>query len=1020
MPPRASEAGGDGPVSSHGAGQKTLEPEAESPGSQKSEPPPAPVAQAPLSHIPFADPASAHALFARIAERVSHGLAASLPSLLAESPDPDSSLILLDRMLESSTEITRLLNQHYFLAHYALLVFGHSRFLGETLLQNPDLLSSFLRDRNLDRSFSREEFHESLARFRSRSFETDVSYLLARFKRREYVRIMLRDVLKIAPLAETTAEISALSDVLIEDALRAAESMMQHRYAPPGHLDAAGRLVNTPFAVLSLGKLGGNELNYSSDVDLLYIFGDGQEPPEAQISNREYFVRLAQQVTEILCRTSREGAVFRIDLRLRPQGNEGELAISLSRALQYYAESAHDWERQALIKVRYSAGDESLAREFIRGVQPHVYTEGINFAAIKTALVAREKMHARRYHRKTIEPGASTDIKVDHGGIRDIEFLVQCLQRVYGGKEPWLRSGGTLFSLQKLHDKRHISGKDFHELTSAYEFLRHLEHRLQLRQGQQTHRLPASQREMRILQRSMEGYAPGVYRLAELAGVVHSRMEAVAEIYWRIIYQQQMRGHHEAPDAEFQLRPPLDPALADQSGQQLLERIAADAPSIYESLLLDAKSPQACKNLLRFLSSAFTSSERYATVLRNATAIRRALTVFECSDYLTDILVRHPEEIATLADWEDVSPPRGAGYLFEGLLEPRQMAGDPIFAFLAASPGSHSEKLLLLRQHYRRRVFASGALDINEPRAPYESFASTTAAAEDALAAAFEIAGAPQGLAVMAVGRLGSGEFDVLSDADLLFVCEEGQDRFALAKAVGRMVQALAAYTQEGMVFSVDTRLRPRGGEGELLVTPVQLASYCEQEAQSWEALMFTKMRFLAGEAQLGKRALAAAKILFERMAAAAKFVQDAQEMRLRLETSEVPGKSLKTSPGALYDVDFLTGYLMVKEQIAEKGGTLRDRLWRCAAAGVLNKTDAAALDHATELMHTAQHVARLVVGRPLRWLPGTEHARKVTEKLTAQILGRNLPDGLETEILGTLQLVRGIYERILGPPAKG
>src|SRR5438132_7409336 len=491
-----------------------------------------------VASIPFQHPEAARQNLSRAVAQVSPGVAAALPALLLEIPDPDSALMLFDRLVsEPGGDMVRLLERQNFLAHYAIAVFGHSRYLGETLIQNPDLLQSFLREKNLDRSFSREEFHEALARFRARSFETDVSLLLARFKRREYVRIMLRDVLKIAPLAETTSEISALADGLVEEALREADRRLQHRYGTPQHLDSEGRFVDTPFAILSLGKLGGNELNYSSDVDLMYIFGDGEEPPNAAISNREYFIRLAQQVTEILSRMTREGAAFRIDLRLRPQGGEGELAVSLSQALRYYASVAHDWERQALIKVRHSAGDATLAREFIRSVQPAVYTEQVNFAAIKTALVAREKMQKRR---KALEHSEQNiDVKIDRGGIRDIEFLVQCLQRVYGGAEPWLRSGGTLFSLQKLHDKRHISGKEFHDLTSAYEFLRHLEHRLQLREGQQTHRLPIAERELRILQRSMEGYAPGQDRVDDLTGVVRQRMSAVAEIYQRIIYQQQ-------------------------------------------------------------------------------------------------------------------------------------------------------------------------------------------------------------------------------------------------------------------------------------------------------------------------------------------------------------------------------------------------------------------------------------------------------------------------------------------------
>ncbi len=535
-----------------------------------------------VAKLPVQDAESARLNLARICGKLSSGLCSALPALLDDSPDPDAALMFFERLVTGSPEISRLLERHYFLAHYALVVFGHSRFLGDTLTQNPDLLQAFLREKNLDRSFSREEFHEALARFRSRSFETNVSLLLARFKRREYVRIMLRDVLKLAPLAETTAEISALADVLIEDALREAESRLQRRYSAPQHVDAAGRLVDTPFAILALGKLGGSELNYSSDVDLMFLFGDGREPDGAQISNREYFIRLAQLVTDILGQVTREGPVFRIDLRLRPQGNEGELAISLSQALRYYAETAHDWEQQALIKVRCSAGDSMLGRQFIRGVQPFVYTEQVNFAAIKTALMARERMQFHLRQRKSLESSSETlNVKLDPGGIRDIEFLVQCLQRVYGGKEPWLRSGGTLFSLQKLHDKGHITGKEFHDLTSAYEFLRQLEHRLQLRHGQQTHRLPLAGGDLAIVQRSMEGYAPGVYRVGDLLLMVRRRMEAVAEIYQHVIYHQQTIRPRDESSSAFQLSSAREPTPGEQSNQQILERLAGDAPAIY-------------------------------------------------------------------------------------------------------------------------------------------------------------------------------------------------------------------------------------------------------------------------------------------------------------------------------------------------------------------------------------------------------------------------------------------------------
>ena len=923
--------------------------------------------------IPFQDAAAAHLSLDRVTARLSPALSGALPALLAESPDPDSSLLLFERLVsESSAETVRLLETHQFLAHYAIAVFGHSRYLGETLVQNTDLLHTFLREKKLDRSFSHEEFSEALARFRSRSFERDNSLLLARFRRREYVRIMLRDVLRIAPLAETTAEISALSDVLIEEAFREAESAMQHRFGLPQRLDADGRALNTPFAVLSLGKLGGNELNYSSDIDLLYLYGDGAEPATAPISNREYFVRLAQQVTEILSRPTAEGAVFRIDLRLRPQGNEGELAIGLSNALRYYAETAHDWERQALIKVRHSAGDIQLARAFIRRVQPQVYSEEINFAAIKTALVAREKIDRKRRRQAAAERHESLDVKIDRGGIRDIEFLVQCLQRVYGGREPWLRSGGTLFSLQKLHDKRHISGHDFHELNSAYTFLRHLEHRLQLQRGQQTHRLPRSPEESAILQRAMAGLTPA-HQLVDLTSAVKERMAAVSAIYQRVIYQQQGSRDFPTPQGDFQLRAQAEGSVLDPSPQQLRERLAEDAPDLSRVFEGEGLSATGRKNLLRFLGSGYGSSERYRLILRHQHAIARSVGIFESSEYLTEILARYPDEIETLAEINSSAPPVSGGLfdLLPPLLGEDQFAsGDAVFAYISNSTANPADKIALLRRHFRHRMFAAGARDIAELRPIYSSFAETTSAAEAAISAAFGIAGSPRGLAILALGRLGSREFDLLSDADLLFVCDPAGDRLALTKSAEQIMQTLAAYTQDGMVFPVDARLRPHGAEGELLVTPQQLETYFSNEAQSWEALTYTKLRHIAGSADLGRRGFAVTESLFSRFAQHDGFAVAVREMRQRLQDASAPEKSIRTSAGALYDVDFLSSFLLVKHKIRPNTGTLRDRLWRCVAAEKLDKKDAAILDHAAELARTVEHVLRLVVGRNNRWLP--------------------------------------------------
>jgi len=960
-----------------------------------------------LGSIPFHSPESASSL-PRVLQGISPGLAAALPALLRECPDPDSALMFLDRGLtEWSPETIHLLDRHHELAHYAIVIFGHSQFLGETLIQNPDLLSSFLRERTLGQSFSHDDFQQGLARFRSRTLETDPAPVLARYKRREHVRILLRDALQIAPLAETTAEISALADVLIGAALREAIDNLQVRHGTLWPRRGA----NPPFAVLSLGKLGGNELNYSSDVDLMYLFEDTAETEVGPLSHREYYVRLAQHLTDILSRVTREGAVFRTDLRLRPEGSQGELAISLGQALHYYTSAAHDWELQALIKARHSAGDEALTRRFIQAVQPSVYRQEVNFLAVKTALSARERMHRRR--KLGVSGQAGIDVKIGSGGIRDIEFLVQCLQRVYGGAEPWLRSSGTLFALQKLHDKRHITGQEFEALIIAYEFLRRLEHRLQVRQGRQTHRLPSAAAELRALQRSMAPYSTHQPPVVSFVADVEKRMASVAEIYHRIIYEQHSRERMATADAGFQLRHSPGLQVVDHTNRQILNRLLRDAPVLHEIATQEDLSKAARGNLFRFLTAAFTSSERYAVVLRHPDLVARSLVLLESSDYLTDILVRHPEELVTLAELGEEHVRAGSAYLFESDLVAGRSA-DPVFAYLAASAAPYNEKLALLRRHFRHRIFAAGARDIVELRDVYTSLGEVTAATEDAFAAAFEIAGAPEGLSVMALGRLGTSEFDVFSDADVLFVCEEDADREQLTPAAWKIVQVLNAYTKEGTVFPVDVRLRPHGGEGELLVSPAQLAPYFEQEAHAWEALTYSKLRFLAGSNSLARRAIAATDCMFQRFEADDGFLEAVRQMRCKLEESETSKPNFKTSKGAIYDVDFLCGFLLVKQKVRDKRGTLRDRLWRCAAAGWLTKADAAQLDHATELLRTADHVARLVLGRSGKWLPSSGNARRVTQTLTSRILQRDFSKGLETELEQTCRDVRATYDRIL------
>lgn len=961
------------------------------------------------SDITFADPERARLNLEAITARVPTGVAAAIPALLSDAPNPDAALNLFERLTATaSPELFRTFDRQRALIHYALLIFGYSQYLGETLVKSPDLLQNLAREHALDRSHSREEFREGFARFRSRSFESDIALLLARYKRREYVRIVLRDVLGIATLAEITSEVSALADVLIEEALRETQSTFLNRYGTPQYRDIEGRLVDVPVAVLSLGKLGGNELNYSSDIDLLFLYGDGEDAGSARISNREYFIRLAQTVTDVLSRVTAEGFTFRVDLRLRPQGGQGEPAVSLSHALDYYENAAADWELQAMIKVRHSAGDLGLARQFIRCVQPFVYRGGeqapLNFAAIETALQARDRITS--HHRRASRP-AGIDVKLDRGGIRDIEFLVQCLQRVYGGAEPWLRSGGTLFSLQKLHDKGHISGRDFHELTTAYEFLRRVEHRLQIAHGQQTHRIPSGEHELTVLARSVNPQAAS-HDARRFVRSLEQRMAAVATIYQHIIHGTQMEQQPAAMD--FLLAESHD--VREHSERQMLHRLAQDAPELFEIARAAPLGSAERRNLFRFLSAAFTSSERYAAVLRAPRGLARAMRLFALSDFATDLLLRHPDEIATLEHLQpDAAAPANAA-LFDA--EPSVDISGPIFSYMSSAQVSDGEKLALLRQQFRHRVFASAARDVIESRRVFESLAETTNAADEAIAAAIVALGPLEGFAVLAMGRLGTREFDLLSDADLVFVRAESVDAAKAAHYAERLMQALAAYTREGTVFPVDTRLRPHGGEGELVITVAQLREYFRKEASAWEALSFTKLRLVAGTADIGAAALDTVHDLSSRFAADPQFVGAIRDMRQRLEQSAGSDLNLKLSPGGIYDVDFVAKYLAVRTSKGVQTANIRERLEWLVSQDVLDAELGRELAGIGELIRTIEHAIRLATGRSRATLPVGEHARHATEALVRAFTGSDLPGGLEPELRRAMARAREIYDHIV------
>ncbi len=489
-------------------------------------------------------------------------------------------------------------------------------------------------------------------------------------------------------------------------------------------------------------------------------------------------------------------------------------------------------------------------------------------------------------------------------------------------------------------------------------------------------------------------------------------MAAVSEIYRRIIHHQQWRRQEENAQSEFELSARRE-AFGELPYQVMLDRLAQESPELFAVARETEPNSLRRRSMQRFLSAVFTSSARYSVFLRYPAALAPALQLFDSSGYLTDVLLQYPEECATLAEMKVRPTGEISGYLFNPPSRWEAATTDPVFQFVATSNSSDAEKLALLRRHYRHLGFVAGVRDLMELRPVYQSLSDHSAAADDVIRAAFTLAGQPQGLAVLALGRLGAAEFDVFSDADLIFARDEDLQHEVATKAVEQIVHALAAYTREGMVFPVDTRLRPRGSQGELVMTPAGFAVYCDGEARSWEALTYTKLRFVCGTPQVAQEVFGATERVFLRFREDPDFAASVCDIRSRLDEVD-PEHNWKSSPGGVYDIDFLTGFLLLKANLPKRDGSLRDRLWRLAAAGLLTNAEAGDLDHAAELLRTAEHVSSLVVGRAQKWLPTSEPGLAATERWSSGILRRTFPDGLATLIEDAMRLVREIYQRKL------
>lgn len=975
--------------------------------------------------LPFSQPARARADLELLRARLPERLYDRLPTVLAQVPDPDGALNRLERFSrEAGRRVLEAMVRQPALLHYLLALFSHSRFLSETLLQQPDLIVWLGREKHLERLKSKEELLEDYARFETAALDIEPALALARFKRRQYLRITLKDILGLATLVETTLELSTLADVLLAKALELAERELRQRYGTPQTTDTRGRPVPARFAVVSLGKLGGSELNYSSDVDLLFLHaGEGEtSAPESgrRIVNSEFFLRLAQRLLQIIAGVTREGPVFRVDLRLRPGGGEGDLAISLPTAIDYYRRHAREWELQMLLKARSSAGEASLVREFLAAVEPFLFRGEMHFAAVESVLESREGLDRK------LEGGAGRqDIKRAPGGIRDIEFLVQCLQRLHGQEDRWVRAAGTLLGLQKLYDKGYLTARDHSHLAAAYEFLRRVEHRLQLEQGQQTHTLPEDPEALALLARRCGlAVSPGISVGGEFRRRLYEHLRQV-----RAIYERTLPGAVQVAEREeFSLRvSELLTAPSELAYREMVERLCAHGSALGRELASLEVPERVRKPFHRFLAATLASSATFEEINHTAAALPRAVEILRLSEPLGSLLIRRPERLSALLDLGGASTATARRQLT--ISPPSGSPADlrPRLAVLIERPGSLAEQMAGLRDYFNDAVFRWGARELCVEKALEAGLHAYTLLAEEILRAALAIAeqrcgdmgsGNASALAVIALGRLGTVEMDWGSDADLVFVVPDSELQAQGRRVAEKFLHVVSGYTREGTIFPVDVRLRPRGGEGELVQTSASVSDYFATAAEVWEGVTYLKARPVAGDFPLGEQVCRRI-----RAALAERFREDGRvrasllEMRRRLEEAGLKTEgsvdNFKTGAGGVYDLDFIVSRAaLTSEAVSLAGRSLGEQVEEWAAAGCVSSQERQCLPEAARRLRAIDHAIRLVVGRPSPQLPTGPRGEAVAE-LVGRWLDETLnPSALAARLTETRRAVRAAFTR--------
>lgn len=949
----------------------------------------------------------------------------SIDFLLRELPDQNSARLFLDRLAKEQPRAHQnLLRQTPLLADVLALA-AWSPLLATTVEQNPEYLSWLARERSDPRVRTCDELKEALARFALMNSSLNSQVLLARFRRRELLRIYLHDIRRSQTLVETMEELSNLADAILDYALSLARQDLDNRYGLPRHVDKRGRSATAEFCVIALGKLGSMELNYASDIDLVFLYSDegttAGSRERGEVSNREYFVRLAETIARLVGQSGGEGAAYRVDLRLRPHGRDGALACSLQEALRYYKQSAQDWERQTLIRSRAAAGSEELFAQFKEAVTPNVFRPDVSVSgALASVRLAKQKID------RQVEKKIGFNVKLGRGGIREIEFIAQALQLAHGGRDDWLRVPHTLVSLGRLADRGFITQAERSELFDAYYFLRGLEHRLQMEHGLQTHTVPDTDDMQALIGRRM-GFA-GAKDFANALRIHTRNVRATYDRLFSELEQEALPSEYETTQIDLDLVD-KDTTLAIASARVFvvhMDHAWSGKLKALTNLLLShaARSLNQHRALLQVsrIAASLEKTDRQVTI--SEANLAALLQLCGSSDSFSEMIAANPALITSL-----------------GASATTSLRRDYRAVLRTAIDAEHSfpAELAALRLQWAELIAEIGALDVANEVSIFETNRLQTELAIASMNVAYLIArremarrfgsfaGGPR-VAFYGLGRLASGGVDYGSDLDILInydplvpspVKTLTQDE-TYSRLVELMIAALSSITREGYLYRVDLRLRPHGKNGPLVTSSEGFLEYLSQESAPWEWLAYVKLRCVGGDQELGKMIETHARHRIHENASRLdpkELKSVTRHVRDRLEKEKgrrgrKPGTDIKYGPGGMLDVYFATRYLQLKDEVLDEG---EDRstaftLERLREEGSLSEEDFVVLSSGYSLLRSIDHNLRLIVGRSTR-LPDPNH---VTARDVAVRMGFESVTELQGTLIDQTRAIRKAYDRIL------